>query len=215
MTGLCKTIGLIGDIHGEDEYLVAVLTFLQKENVSLICTAGDIVDGRGKVSTCCRLLRENNVWAVAGNHDRWFLAGQMTNLFGEQNTHDLTEDDRTFLKGLPRTREIETVAGLALLCHGIGEDDMSRFRPFDEGYSLETNDRLQELSRSRRYKYLLCGHTHHRMVRKYGKPLFINGGTLKFDQEPGFAIVDFEGKEVHFYDVSEAGIEPADKVSFA
>ena len=214
MNHLNETIGLIGDIHGEDTYLAVVLSFLQGEKVSSICTSGDIVDGRGDVSECCRLLRENDVLAVAGNHDRWFLAGQMTNLFGEQITHGLTEDDEVFLQGLPKTREIETVAGLALLCHGIGEDDMSRFRPFDEGYALEANDQLQELSRSRRYKYLLCGHTHHRMVRRYGRPLFINCGTLKFDQEPGFAIIDFVGKEVQFFDVSETGIDAADKVCF-
>ena len=214
MTHLIETIGLIGDIHGENSYLASVITFLQSKSVSLICTAGDIVDGRGSVSDCCRLLRENDVLAVAGNHDRWFLAGQMTNLFGEQITQGLTADDRAFLQGLPRTREIETVAGLALLCHGIGEDDMSRFRPFDEGYALEANDKLQELSRSSRYEYLLCGHTHHRMVRRYGRPLFINSGTLKYDQEPGFAIVDFVGKEVSFFDLSEVSIELADKVSF-
>ncbi len=209
------TIGLLGDIHGEDHYLALVLAFLADKKVDKVCAAGDIVDGRGDVGRCCRLLMEYEVQAVAGNHDRWYLGGMMRDLFGNMVTHGLTDVEGEFIKKLPQTVEIDTQAGLGLLCHGIGEDDMFRFRPYDEGYALETNEELQELSRSRRFKFVFGGHTHVRMVRKYGRPIFINGGTLKYDQEPGFAIVDFLDLTVQFFDITKEEIGPAEKWTLA
>ena len=64
-----KRIGLIGDVHAEDKRLQAAISYLQLADVdSLICT-GDIVDGNGDPDACIRILEDNDVHVVQGNHD--------------------------------------------------------------------------------------------------------------------------------------------------
>ena len=64
-----RRIGLIGDVHAEDKRLQAAISYLQLADVdSLICT-GDIVDGNGDPDACIRILEDNDVHVVQGNHD--------------------------------------------------------------------------------------------------------------------------------------------------
>lgn len=45
------------------------------------------------------------------------------------------------------TRRLATMARDFLLCHGLGEHDMARMKPWDEGYALEYNFELELLYR--------------------------------------------------------------------
>jgi predicted phosphodiesterase len=92
-----------------------------------------------------------------------------------------------------------------LLCHGLGDDDMSRVTPDDFGYALESNDALQELLTTEQYRFVINGHTHRRMVRDFGGVTVINVGTLFRDHEPCFAVVDFERGQVEFFDIPNGG----------
>jgi len=65
-----------------------------------------------------------------------------------------------------------------LLCHGLGGDDMNGVYPGDFGYGLEVNDVLQGLIREGRYRFVVNGHTHLRMVRSFGGLTIINAGSL-------------------------------------
>jgi hypothetical protein len=40
-------VGVIGDVHGEDEYLEAALAFFERAGVGRVLSVGDIVDGEG------------------------------------------------------------------------------------------------------------------------------------------------------------------------
>ena len=51
---------------------------------------------------------------------------------------------------------------------------------------------LQRLLTLGRYRWLLNGHSHQRMVRDFGGLTLINAGTLRHDQEPCFLEADFE-----------------------
>ena len=75
-----RTVGIVGDIHCEAESLKTALRFLKEANVDLILAVGDIVDGKGDANECCRLLKEFGVATVRGNHERWFLRGEMRDL---------------------------------------------------------------------------------------------------------------------------------------
>ena len=119
------------------------------------------------------MLQEYGVVTVRGNHDRWLLEGR-TGVARE----GVGLAARAYLASLPATLAFDTPAGRLLLCHGLGEDDMARLCPYDEGYALEANHALHALVGAAEYRLVIGGHTHHRMVRSLYGATFINPGTL-------------------------------------
>lgn len=202
-----RRIAAIGDIHAEDETLERVLDHLADLSLDRILAVGDIVDGPGDSARCCRLLAEAGADVVRGNHDRWALKGQLRTLPGALAALD--PEQRAFLAALPATREYQTIAGPLLLCHGLGGDDMCRLTEDDFGYALETNDPLQALLAADRFRFVVNGHTHRRMVRRFGRLTIINAGTLFHLADPCFAVVDFRRRQVEFFDLRGGGIVAA------
>lgn len=206
-------LGLLGDVHAEVRHLEAALHFFAASSVEAILCVGDIADGQEEggaghaVNGCCRLLQAAQVRVVRGNHDRWLLASEMRDLPDATPSQDVGEAALAFLKSLPRTQRLETVAGPLLLCHGVGENDMARLTPDDYGYALECNDELQDLLRARTYRFIVGGHTHYRMVRHFGALTFINPGTLTAKHQPCLALADFRAEQVKFHDFVGAKIQ--------
>jgi predicted phosphodiesterase len=209
MSNEIERLGLIGDVHAEDSLLAAALTFLEGQSLDLIACTGDLADGPGSVPRCCELLRRKGVVVVAGNHDRWLLNNRMRQLPDATARGRLDGKTRQYLSQRPKTVEVPTIHGMALLCHGLGEDDMATLHPDDYGYAIEQNWALQELLRKRRYRFVLSGHSHHRMVRQIDHLTVVNAGTLKRDHEPGFVMIDFLAGEATLLD-----FEPDGQVTF-
>jgi predicted phosphodiesterase len=207
-TGLVARAGLIGDVHTELTRLQGVLRFFGEQKLQRILCTGDLPDGPNDaraVETCCAALAQAGARTISGNHDRWLQDGEMRDLPGATDRDDLSEPTLDFLAALPGTLEFETPSGLALLCHGLGPDDMAGVRPYDHGHALETNDALQTLLRQNRYRYVISGHTHRPMVRTLSGLTIINAGTLLRDHHPCCAVVDFLTCKIEFYDVAEDG----------
>lgn len=198
--GVSARVGLIGDVHGEDERLeMAFVTFAERSASPILCT-GDIPDGFGSVARSCSLLRERGVHAVRGNHERWFLGGVMRDLPDSTPIDDVPLADREWLGALPPVREYSTPYGGLLLCHGLGMNDMAKVGPDDEGYELVTNDDLRSLMRDPRYEFVVNGHTHRPMVRHFDGLTIVNAGTLRRDDEAsGFLIIDFAAQTVETF----------------
>ncbi len=154
-----QRLGLLGDIHAEDGRLEAALALFRDRRVEQVLFVGDVVDGEGDVDRCCALLAEAGAVGVRGNHDRWLLEDKMRALPYAHFRSMLAPASIELLSSLPPTREIETDAGSLLLCHGVGQSDMIRLSPSDEGYALETNDELRTLLVERR-RLVVGGHTH-------------------------------------------------------
>jgi predicted phosphodiesterase len=187
-----RRIGFIGDIHAEDAMLERALDFLDGRGVELVLATGDVADGPGSLDRCCQLLESRKVIVVRGNHERWLLAGVARDLPHATPVDAVGAESRRFLAALPEMVEIETVQGLALLCHGLGPNDMAKVTPDDEGYALAANEDLQRLLRGGSYRWILNGHSHRRMIRRFGDVTLINAGTLLRHHEPGFMEVSFE-----------------------
>ena len=204
-TDLVTQIGAIGDIHAEDVLLDLALSFLAKQQPDLLVSVGDIVTGPGNVDRCCELLQSHSVITVAGNHDRWFVNGTMPALPDSTDPTTVSEETKSFLKALPQTYELRSPVGLVLICHGLGTNDMADLKPGDYGYAIDANLELQKLIRSRKYRFVVNGHTHCRMVRHFGDLTVINVGTLRSYAGPGFALIDFESGHVHFFDIETGG----------
>ncbi len=201
-------LGIIGDVHTERVRLEAVLAHFAKLPIDRIVCTGDVPDGpldARAVDACCAALQASGVLMVAGNHDRWLQDGEMRDLGGATDSHELAPESVAFLCDQPQQREFDTPAGRVLLCHGLGTHDMASVQPFDHGYALESNEPLQSLLSAARYRYVISGHTHRPMVRAIEGITFINAGTLLRDHGPCCAVADFEARRIHFFAVGEDG----------
>lgn len=209
MSNPLERIGVIGDIHAEDGRLAAAIAFLEARAVERILATGDIADGTGSVDACCDLLESHGVVTVSGNHERWLLSGGPRNFPGATALESISPRSHGFLARLPRMVELGTSRGLALLCHGIGPNDMAKVTPDDFGYAIATNDDLQNLLRDRTYRWVINGHSHRRMVRAFPGVTIINAGTLRSDHEPGFLEIDFAEEAVFMFEFAgDGGVAP-------
>ncbi|HSS95827.1 MAG TPA: metallophosphoesterase family protein [Terriglobales bacterium] len=203
-------VGVIGDIHCEDEALARVLHHFRTLQVDTILSVGDITDGLGDVNRACMLLREHNVFTVAGNHDRWTMMESMRTLPNATPKADLADEHHAWLQQLPKTITFKTPMGALLLCHGLGENDMAMVRSSHDGYAIEANLDLQTLIKSKRYRFIVNGHSHEPMVRTIKGVTFINGGTLDRHDRQVCTVVNFDKAEVDFYDIDEDTISKAE-----
>lgn len=208
------SLGLIGDVHAEDERLDAALAALRAERVDLVLCTGDLVDGHGDVDRACALLGEGRVVTVRGNHDRWIRDDTQRGLPRAHRMTQLAPASIDLLKSLPPTHSLELDGGRLLLCHGVGEDDMQRLKPEDRGYALASNDALLKVLFDASVSLMICGHTHVPMVRRFerasGKPplVVVNPGTLARDDAPGFAVLDTASRRVDFFRFAGLRAEP-------
>jgi putative phosphoesterase len=192
-------IGLLGDIHAEDEALDQALAVFAEANVDSVMAVGDIVDGPGHVERCCARLAEVGAIAVRGNHERWFLAGTLRDLPGA--TLRLDTSAHRFVASLPATRRFEVPGGEIVLCHGLGEEDMASVALDADALSIPWNPPLNALFAEDRRLWVLNGHTHLQGVWSHGNVTVINGGTLLRKADPCFSIVDLARGEVTYFDV--------------
>jgi predicted phosphodiesterase len=191
-----RRVGLIGDLHAEHETLAFVLAELRKLGAETLLQVGDIADGPGDLTQTVELLREHQVLAVRGNHDRWLLGSQLRELPHAQVLSEVAPNVVDYLNGLPATREFRSPRGHVLLCHGLGTNDMVGVKPDDDGSAISSNLDLQRLISERRFRFVLNGHTHRAMLRTFGPLSIINAGTLLRDHERCFTYVDFERGEL-------------------
>jgi predicted phosphodiesterase len=194
--------------------LEQVIALFRNCEVDTVLAVGDIADGPGDLTETCRLLKEVGALAVAGNHDRWLLAGEMRDLPDATQLDELTPEARQYLKSLPKTRTLESPRGNVLLCHGLGLDDMACVRPDDEGPALLANAALMQLIGSRVARFVINGHSHRPMLRTIEGLTILNAGTLHPKHRPVCSIADFESGQVQVYDVEPMRVVAAEHWSF-
>lgn len=204
---MLRRFGVLGDVHTEDRALELALGVFEISELDAILCVGDIVDGRGDADRTCQLLRDANVLAVRGNHDRWFLRG--TSLGMPDDTRTLDEGHREWLASLPPTRRFETPLGGLLLCHGVGDDDMAVLRSSIDEYALAWLAPLHRLQADPSVAWMVGGHTHERMVRVLDGLTVINAGTLHRGYEQGFMIVDLHARTVQCFDLARGQVRDA------
>ncbi len=197
-------VGLLGDVHAEDELLEEALRRLSHAGVERTLCVGDIADGPGSIDRACALLAEHRVVAVRGNHDRWLLADTARDLPHAVRLDQITRETAEYLGALPRMRELSSPYGCVLLCHGLGPNDMGGVTPDDFGYAIESNLDLQRVLAEPEIRIVLNGHTHKPMVRRFGDLTIVNGGTLFREHDPGYVIIDFASGDVVWHALGSA-----------
>ncbi len=196
---LLKKVGIIGDIHAEDKAIVNVVAYMKSKECDHIYCTGDLCDGYGSTENVIRLLTKSEVVCVKGNHDLWCLTGEMRDLPGAVKSDSLSRSSLEYLGQLPYCITVKTIAGDALLCHGIIDDVMGKV--MEEDTDLAFNSSLIKFVNGSYPSIMINGHSHRRMVKKVGRKTIINAGTLFRDHSPCVCFIDFENRQVEFNNI--------------
>ncbi len=137
--------GVIADIHGNREALLAVLAALAERGVSKLLCLGDIVGYNADPDECVALLRSRHALSIAGNHDLIALrrldfarCSNKARYALKRTRRLLSPESATYLDALPAHRVIDE---RVLLVHG-GVRDVEQYM-----VSTSTDPRERGLSR--------------------------------------------------------------------
>jgi putative phosphoesterase len=180
-------IGIISDIHGNYEALKAVLSELDKLNISKIYCLGDVVGYYSQVNECCNELRKRKIPTLIGNHD-WYLASggfcprsKSVNDCLEYQRKVITKKNIYWLKSFP----IQFYLGNLQMVHGGWSDPIDEylFDPKEEYFS-----RIHG-------KNFVSGHTHIQSLHKFKNKTYCNPGSVGMprDNDPRAAFAIYDG----------------------
>ena len=197
---MVKTLGVLGDVHAEDETLLAALEFFAMMGVDRVVCVGDVLDGEGDAERCIATLRAREITTVRGNHERWFIERASKGLSDATPEASLSQASLAWLRSLPVMSAFQTVAGPALLCHSLGRDDFTCLFP-DEAIDPRRPSKAIRglLQAAAGCRFVINGHTHVPMVRVVGPVVVLNAGTLSRTNASVVMLVDFERREVAWY----------------
>ncbi|MGB1342272.1 MAG: metallophosphoesterase family protein [Pseudomonadales bacterium] len=201
-------IGLLGDVHSEDERLEAALTFFRAHDINTVLCTGDIVDGPGDPNRCVELLQSYSVHTVAGNHERWLLSDKARGIPHAHRMHDLEPKTLKFIRSLPKSLTIECRGQTVMLCHGIGDHDMGKVWPGTDRMPPERSDILDDIIKDGAVQWLINGHLHFKTLLPFHNLTLINAGTLTGERWPGFSTLDVQIQALQTYEFVEGAIKP-------
>lgn len=122
--------GVLGDIHGNREALVAVLAALDARGIHRLACVGDLVGYNADPDKCVDLLRARGAVAIAGNHDLIGTGQLGFERCSNKAMHSLRRTRRkmsarivAYLRELPSHHVLE---GRVLLTHG-GVRDVQQY----------------------------------------------------------------------------------------
>lgn len=186
---------IFSDLHGN---IAALNKMLEREQLNIDCFffLGDIFGYfYGQPVIIDKLMNIKNLWAVKGNHDKNYIEilqgnrkkrNELVDKYGSSYLLSLTQDQEEYIRHLPNCLEIEMDGQLFGLFHGGPADflDQRIYPNTQMDYSIE------------KYDVLLLGHTHYRLIKKIGKTLIINPGSLGQPRDgEGFSYVIFDSED--------------------
>lgn len=208
-------IALLGDIHGNDQALSAVLEAASRANVDRLLVTGDLVGYYFNPLQVLKLLSSWDHHVVGGNHEAMLSGARLDNFklsdierrYGSGlriAIQQMSSDQLDGLCNLPHRLEIEIDGVKALLCHGA---------PWNVDEYIYPDVDAETLARcaAENYDLIVMGHTHYPMFKMVGNTILINPGSVgqPRDRKPGacWAFFDTESRAVEFrrenYDSSD------------
>lgn len=156
-------LGLISDVHGNLAALQVAMAALEREGVTEVLCAGDVVGYGPQPNECIALLAQAGVTCVAGNHDLLALglldgsrSGALARTTMQWTRRSLGSAEHAFLSALPL---VVHRPGL-VMAHGSLDDPETYVWPGP----LATDElRLME-QRWPSARFLVLGHTHKQAV---------------------------------------------------
>ena len=188
---MVRRLGIVGDVHGNVPALRRAIQALSRNGVDQVACVGDLAGSLVAAGTALELLTALGAVVVRGNHDRWLLE--------DMQSHEGTASERQSLERLaqlPASVCIQTVAGMALVCHGFADNDLATVPSHFGAAFVRRAMRLRALPSS--CSAVICGHTHSRLVRDEAGVLFVRVGALSLSGEDGCAVYDASARTVDF-----------------
>jgi putative phosphoesterase len=184
-------LALLGDIHGNDRALVAVLGAASNANVDRLLVTGDLVGYYFAPAKVLDLLSNWDRHIVSGNHELMLATSRTDSAYlsrverrhgsglriamEQLNSKQLDE-----LCTLPHSLELEIDGIRMLLCHGS---------PWDLDHYVYPDSAPELLAHcaSGNYDLVVMGHTHYPMLKEIGNTLLVNPGSVgqPRDRKPG------------------------------
>lgn len=166
-------IGLISDIHGEPEALKRALTLL--DGVDTILCAGDLVDKGPNGEGVMRIIQQEEIPTVQGNHD--YMARAMQEF--RERIGDIPGDDDWLtlptivaLEALPRTLRFTFEGVSILLSHA------APWPGWDYVWPNSPPAIFQRVIETAPEDIIVMGHTHHPLRVDLGKRTLLNPGSV-------------------------------------
>lgn len=169
------------DIHGNGYAFDSFLQSISGQNIEHIIFGGDVFGYYYDTNQILNRLRQQNIVCLLGNHDKMFLdlLDGLTNessliaRYGNSYKNivsQISQENIVFLRHLPIQYEMITEQQKVLgFFHG-GPSNPTEMRIYPDT-PLTSTDAF------RRYDYVFCGHTHHKMIRKIAACTLINPGS--------------------------------------
>lgn len=167
-------IALISDIHANLPALDAVLDEIARLSVDQTICLGDICDLGPEPSATLTRLRDLACPIIQGNHDPFHEKGPPPiQAVMDWCAEQLSQEEHQFLKSLPATLSVALPGGRNLLAvHGSP-------RSFNEGLTSDQPvGELRQFLGGARADVVVGGHTHVQMLRRNGKQLIVNTGSV-------------------------------------
>jgi putative phosphoesterase len=207
---------ILSDIHGNHLALQKVLDDVRRDGSSFVCL-GDSLWGGPEPLEVLRELRALGCPVVMGNTDEFLIGKGSERVRGHWKDlgrwcyEKISDEDRTYVGTFKPTITLQLDGGLSLLCyHGSPRSNR-------EGvYSTTSYAKLTRIMKGHREDILAGGHTHSQMVKKFGRRLVINPGSVgqpfeykgpkpaRILPQAEYAILDAENRKV---DVSLRRVE--------
>jgi putative phosphoesterase len=169
-------IAIISDLHGNYEALRSLPTGYDE-----LWILGDLVNYGPEPAAGVDFARTNSKVVVRGNHDnsigfdvdpRCTVRYQkMADLTRRYTASALDKEQKQFLRLLPLKLELKREDTRFYLCHAKPSDPLY-------GYCPEESDEWVEELEQVNADVLLVGHTHTPFIRKIGKKIVVNPGSL-------------------------------------
>jgi len=169
-------IAIISDLHGNYEALRSLPTGYDE-----LWILGDLVNYGPEPAAVVDFARTNSNVIVRGNHDnsigfdvdpRCTVRYQkMADLTRRYTASAIDKEQKQFLRLLPLKLELKREDTRFYLCHAKPSDPLY-------GYCPEESDEWVEELEQVNADVLLVGHTHTPFIRKIGKKIVVNPGSL-------------------------------------
>ncbi len=176
---------LVSDMHGNAVAFRAALADIERHDVDLIVSLGDVAQGGPQPVECVELLRELECSCVYGNSDAFLVTldlgaepvedeDQRRRLLdtARWSQEQLGNDGLDFLRGFEPTVEVDVGGRMVLCCHatpGSNEDVVLPATP-----SEEVRRALDGVSADA----VAAGHVHLQWLRRFGDVLWFCVGSV-------------------------------------
>ncbi len=182
-----SALAVVSDIHGNLPALEAALADIRSLGITRIACTGDLVNYGPFPNQVIRLVREEGIPTVQGNHDRLVGSEMDTAAYRVKAGRDREAELACFswtkkevelslklhLAGLPATQTLKLGREPILLCHGSPRSSSEYLRA-----DLPTAQ-LEEALAGIREKVVVCGHTHQPIILRLPSETFLfNAGSV-------------------------------------